>query len=30
GGEVMALARYVQAKVKEKFGIEIETEVNIW
>ena len=30
GGDVMALARYVQAKVKEKFGIEIETEVNIW
>jgi UDP-N-acetylmuramate dehydrogenase len=30
GGEVMALARYVQEQVKEKFGIEIETEVNIW
>ena len=30
GGEVMNLARYVQAKVKEKFGIEIEAEVNIW
>ena len=29
GGEVMALARYVQAQVKEKFGIEIEPEVNI-
>ena len=30
GGEVMALARYVQEQVKDKFGIEIETEVNIW
>jgi UDP-N-acetylmuramate dehydrogenase len=30
GGEVMALASYVQVQVKEKFGIEIETEVNIW
>jgi UDP-N-acetylmuramate dehydrogenase len=30
GGEVMALARYVQVQVKDKFGIEIETEVNIW
>ncbi len=29
GGEVMALARKVQAKVLEKFGVEIDTEVNI-
>lgn len=29
GGEVMALARKVQRTVREKFGIEIETEVNI-
>ena len=29
GGEVIAFARTVQAKVREKFGIEIDTEVNI-
>ena len=29
GDEVMALARKVQARVHEKFGIEIDTEVNI-
>ena len=29
GGEVLALARKVQRTVLEKFGIEIETEVNI-
>ncbi|WP_290539543.1 UDP-N-acetylmuramate dehydrogenase [Alistipes sp.] len=29
GGEVIAFARTVQAKVHEKFGIEIDTEVNI-
>ena len=29
GGEVIGLARNVQAKVRETFGIEIETEVNI-
>ena len=29
GEEVMALARKVQARVREKFGIEIDTEVNI-
>ena len=29
GEEVMALARKVQAMVREKFGIEIDTEVNI-
>lgn len=29
GGEVLALARKVQRTVFEKFGIEIETEVNI-
>lgn len=29
GGEVMALARMVQQRVKECFGVEIETEVNI-
>ena len=29
GGEVLALARKVQQRVFEKFGIEIETEVNI-
>ena len=29
GGEVIAFARTVQAKVREKFGIEIHTEVNI-
>lgn len=30
GGEVIALARKVQQQVKEKFGVEIDTEVNIW
>lgn len=29
GGEVIAFARTVQARVLEKFGIEIDTEVNI-
>ena len=29
GGEVIAFARKVQAKVREMFGIEIDTEVNI-
>lgn len=29
GGEVIALARKIQARVRELFGIEIETEVNI-
>ena len=29
GGEVMALARKVQERVREKFGIAIDTEVNI-
>lgn len=29
GGEVLALARTVQRRVREKFGVEIDTEVNI-
>ena len=29
GGEVIAFARRVQQRVKERFGIEIDTEVNI-
>lgn len=29
GGEVIAFARTVQTRVREKFGIEIDTEVNI-
>ena len=29
GGEVIALAHEVQERVREKFGIEIDTEVNI-
>ena len=29
GGEVLALARKVQQTVRERFGIEIDTEVNI-
>ncbi len=29
GGEVMALARYVQQRVAQCFGVEIQTEVNI-
>ncbi|MDE6507762.1 MAG: UDP-N-acetylmuramate dehydrogenase [Alistipes sp.] len=29
GGEVLALARKVQAAVRDKFGVEIDTEVNI-
>lgn len=29
GSEVIALARKVQAEVKQKFGVEIDTEVNI-
>ena len=29
GGEVIAFAHTVQARVREKFGIEIDTEVNI-
>ncbi len=29
GGEVIAFARMIQARVKERFGIEIDTEVNI-
>ena len=29
GGEVIGFARSVQAKVRETFGIDIETEVNI-
>lgn len=29
GGEVIAFARKVQAAVREKFGVEIDTEVNI-
>ena len=30
GGEVIAFARKVQEKVREKFDIAIDTEVNIW
>ncbi len=30
GAEVLALARKVQQRVKECFGVEIDTEVNIW
>ncbi len=30
GDEVLNFARMVQAKVREKFGVEIETEVNIF
>lgn len=30
GGEVIALARYVQERVRERFGVEIDTEVNIF
>ncbi len=30
GGEVIALARKVQAEVKKQFGVEIDTEVYIW
>ena len=29
GGEVLALARKVQQRVRERFGVEIDTEVNI-
>ena len=29
GGEVLAFARKVQQRVREKFGIEIDTEVNL-
>lgn len=29
GGEVIGFARKIQAKVREKFGIDMETEVNI-
>ena len=29
GGEVIAFAHKVQERVREKFGIEIDTEVNI-
>ena len=29
GGEVIAFAHEVQERVREKFGIEIDTEVNI-
>lgn len=29
GGEVIALARKVQAEVKKQFGVDIDTEVNI-
>lgn len=29
GGEIMALARKVQEAVRQKFGVEIDTEVNI-
>ena len=29
GGEVIAFARMVQKRVQERFGIEIDTEVNI-
>jgi UDP-N-acetylmuramate dehydrogenase len=29
GGEVIELARYVQQSVAERFGVEIEAEVNI-
>lgn len=29
GGEVIALARYVQQTVREQFGVDIDTEVNI-
>ncbi len=29
GSEVIALARKVQAAVRDKFGVEIDTEVNI-
>ena len=29
GREVLALARTVQAKVRECFGVEIDTEVNV-
>jgi UDP-N-acetylmuramate dehydrogenase len=30
GSEILALARDIQADVKAKFGVEIDTEVNIW
>ncbi len=30
GSEILALAREIQASVKAMFGVEIETEVNIW
>ncbi len=30
GGEVIAFAHTVQMRVREKFGIEIDTEVNIF
>lgn len=30
GTEILALAREIQASVKAKFGVEIETEVNVW
>ena len=29
GGEVIELARLVQRTVRERFGVEIDTEVNI-
>ena len=29
GAEVLAFARKVQQRVREKFGIEIDTEVNL-
>lgn len=30
GQEILDLARAVQSSVKEKFGVEIEMEVNVW
>jgi UDP-N-acetylmuramate dehydrogenase len=30
GSEILHLARYIQATVREKFGIDLEPEVNIW
>ena len=29
GGEVIALAKYVSERVKDKFGVEISPEVNL-
>ena len=30
GAEILSLSKYVQKKVKEKFNINIEAEVNIF